>query len=390
MDDLIFERELAIRYVRLTFVLEMPEACIWPKSKVSALRGGMGEMLLRQNCVRDRNCDVCDFESECLVRRTIYSKYAIQPPFATGKDSIGYVLECHDFNTDFEAGQQLHFQLMLFGKAIVYLNEFLQAFYALGMNGIGVHEAHFAIAAVLNEDRQPIVSGHNVYMENYVIRKISDYVKKRMKKIQTFHEENNNTFLVKVRTPASVKYHGEFIDKFQPEAILQSIVRRVFMLDCYEGIPSAEEPEASEIEGSETQASQNQEPEIQESQTEETETKASETKRFITESSEAKKSEIQASKTMESETQSSASDKISFRFQHVPERMVPVLKSQTAIPTGVQRYSSTAGSKMTLHGIRGEMSVSGVGPECLELLLAAELTHIGKNTSFGFGEIILS
>lgn len=49
----------------------------------SAIRGGMGEMLLRANCIRDRVCESCDFEAECIVRRTMYSKFTLRPNYVT-------------------------------------------------------------------------------------------------------------------------------------------------------------------------------------------------------------------------------------------------------------------------------------------------------------------
>ena len=67
------EEALKIRYIKLHFTVSMLEDTELPIEKVSALRGGMGEMLLRANCVRDRECGKCDFESECIVRRTMYS-----------------------------------------------------------------------------------------------------------------------------------------------------------------------------------------------------------------------------------------------------------------------------------------------------------------------------
>ena len=73
----MLDERLQIRYVDLTFMLEIERRGTLPRNKVSALRGGLGQMLLEQNCIRDRKCDACDFEKECLVRRTIYSKYDI-------------------------------------------------------------------------------------------------------------------------------------------------------------------------------------------------------------------------------------------------------------------------------------------------------------------------
>lgn len=142
---------LDIRYTRITFTVLFPEDCILPRSKVSALRGGMGEMLLRANCIRDRNCETCDFESECIVQRTMYSKLEEKPVYITKGDSIGYVIECENYQEEFEAGEAMQFHLMLFGKTIVYFNQYLQAFFALGMQGIGKYQARFEIIGVTNE-----------------------------------------------------------------------------------------------------------------------------------------------------------------------------------------------------------------------------------------------
>ena len=54
-------KNLQIRYIKLHFTIEFIEDTMLPKNKVSAIRGGVGEMLLRANCVRNRDCEVCDF-----------------------------------------------------------------------------------------------------------------------------------------------------------------------------------------------------------------------------------------------------------------------------------------------------------------------------------------
>ena len=71
----LLKRALQIRYVKLRFGLRIAEDTRLPVNKVSAIRGGIGEMLLRANCIRDRQCKSCDFESECIVRRTLYSRF---------------------------------------------------------------------------------------------------------------------------------------------------------------------------------------------------------------------------------------------------------------------------------------------------------------------------
>lgn len=110
-----------IRYTKLTFVVQFTEDTMLPKQKVSAIRGGIGEMLLRANCVRGRECEKCDFADECIVQRIMYSKYEKKPSFVTTGESVGYVLECDNYKEEFYQGDQLSFQLILFGKILFTL-----------------------------------------------------------------------------------------------------------------------------------------------------------------------------------------------------------------------------------------------------------------------------
>ena len=60
---------LQIRYIKLHFTLVFTEDGQLPRHKASALRGGMGRALLTANCIRNENCDSCDFSEDCLVQR---------------------------------------------------------------------------------------------------------------------------------------------------------------------------------------------------------------------------------------------------------------------------------------------------------------------------------
>ena len=66
----------------------------------------------------------------------MYFQFDYKPDFITTGESIGYVVECEDYKKAFEAGDTLEFNLILFGKTMVYFNQYLQALYALGQNGI--------------------------------------------------------------------------------------------------------------------------------------------------------------------------------------------------------------------------------------------------------------
>jgi len=221
-----------IRYVKLHFFLELTEDCILPKFKPSALRGGIGEMLLRANCIRDRNCANCDFVKECIVRRTMYSQFEIQPEFVTEGDSIGYVLECEDYRREYYVGDILGLCLILFGKSIVYLSQYLQAVDALGKSGLGKDLAHFRIVGITNTRGEDILDGYNVNMCNYKVEKIATYIDYRLKQLDTKAGSTTLCF----SSPLTQKYRGEILTAFDPEAIIRSIQRRVYLMDCFEGI----------------------------------------------------------------------------------------------------------------------------------------------------------
>lgn len=223
----------AIRYVRLHFCIEYTEDCQVPKYKASALRGGMGEMLLRANCIRERQCEQCDFETECIVPRTMYSKMEIQPAFMSKGDSVGYVIECEDYHDTFAAGDNMHFQMILFGKTIVYFSQFLNAFYALGQQGYGKYNAKYFIQSVMNTTGQPILSGNDIHMENYQVKIVADYVDYRMKQVK---KSFNGNLLLKFHSPLSIRIHGKVLKEFQTEAIISALKRRIYILDCFEGI----------------------------------------------------------------------------------------------------------------------------------------------------------
>ena len=308
-DNYEFERKTLwdIRYVKLHFQCRVTKKCLMPVNKAAALRGGMGEMLLSEHCIypADRQCAGCSFDTECLVRRIMYSKFDIKPEFVTTGESIGYVICCEDYRTSFEEDDAFSFTVTLFGKTIVYFTPILFAFYALGQAGLGREKARFIIERVTNTTGEALVEGNNVYKETYKVHLLGNYVTHRMKK-----ETGNRLHF---HTPLSIRLKGVELTEFDAEAIVNAAARRLYMLDCFEG--------------------------------------------------------IEADKIM------------------VPRDELPHILIQKIIPTKVRRYSSTHGGGMYLNGIRGEVVFDGLNDEVRRLMVAAEVMHVGRNTSFGFGRV---
>lgn len=311
MWQLQLEEALRIRYIRLHFTVAMTEDTKWPADKVSALRGGMGEMLLRANCVRDRNCADCDFETECIVQKTMYMDYEGRPDFVTGKAGIGYLLECTDYREEYAQGDLLFFNLVLFGKAIAYFNQYMQAFFALGQSGVGKYHSKFQIVSVSNSRKRQILDGNVIYMEHYQIQTLYEYVTYRMGQIQERGCKNRMVF----QTPLSLKYQNVYLRQFHMGALWNAVRRRIYMLESYEKTVR----------------------------------------------------DIYHCDGMEGD---------------LPVKII----NQRQEKREVCRYSSTQDRKMALSGIVGSMQAEQIPGPALAVFLAGELTHIGKNTSFGFGQ----
>ena len=67
----------------------------------------------------------------------------------------------------------------------------------------------------------------------------------------------------------------------------------------------------------------------------------------------------------------------------------PEIDEQRVRKEAVRRYSGTHNSHIILHGISGNVVFQNMPEECLDYLIAGELTHMGRNTSFGFGKYVL-
>ena len=307
------ENLLQIRYIKLHFCLEILRDGRLPRYKSSALRGGMGQMLLMSNCIRDKNCENCDFEEDCLVRRMMYPKMTIRPKFMTQQDSEGYVLECENRDEFFSAGDKLEFNLLLFGRTIVYFFQFLQAFYYLGMQGLGSERVPFRVLHVTNTKRELIVEDSNIYKEHLRILQLSEYVRYRLGKAN-IHDSNTLVF----HSPLTMKYKGEVQEKFDPEAIMAAVERRLYILNCFEG--RREDEDYNRV---------------------------------------------------------------------LVQDHVPALVGQHTYMVKVPRFSGTHNKKVSFQGIRGHCTFSEMDDTARTLLIAGELIHIGKNTSFGFGRYTL-
>ncbi|MDE5824530.1 MAG: hypothetical protein K2H91_07605, partial [Lachnospiraceae bacterium] len=167
---------LQIPYVKLHFEVVFLEDTTLPINKVSALRGGMGDMLLESFCVGNGVCGQCMFATECMMQKTIYSQYERKPEFVTEGGSIGYVVECENYEQQFQKGEYLKFNLLLMGKTIAYVHLFLESFVKLGEAGLGSRHSKYEIVTVTNSLNKIIYANRKLVRAQFQILNIYDYV----------------------------------------------------------------------------------------------------------------------------------------------------------------------------------------------------------------------
>lgn len=222
-----------IRYQIYCFILRIKENSTLPVNKTSMFRGGIGEMLLRKYCLYNRDCENCGFKEACIVPNIFYHRFRIRPEFAQGKESEGYIIDCTDLRESFEVGDYLEFSLTLFGDVIVYISTIMDAVYMLGQAGVGTDNVHYDVVRIRNSDGEIIMKDNQVYLRNAAPLLLGDYIDKRMDGLDISGDEACVQF--KLMSPCSIKSKGELIYEFDADALANSIYRRVYVLNCFEG-----------------------------------------------------------------------------------------------------------------------------------------------------------
>lgn len=222
-----------IRFQKYTFTISILEDSELPANKTSMFRGGIGEMLLRKNCLSDRNCEKCGLKDSCIVPNIYYHRFRARPDFVRGKESEGYIIDCTDLRETFDAGDYLDFSITLFGDVIVYFSTIMDAVYMLGQAGVGVDNANYEVVRIKNSDDEIIMKDNQVYLRNAAPLLLGDYIDKRMDGLNVSGDEACVQF--KLMSPCSIKSKGELIYEFDSDALANSIYRRVYVLNCFEG-----------------------------------------------------------------------------------------------------------------------------------------------------------
>lgn len=221
----------SIRFTQMKIKLLFTQDCRLPAYKVSAIRGGLGQMLLAQNCIRDGACSDCGFVSSCIVRNIMYSPFKIKPPSVTNEESMGYVIDCTDTRERYKAGGTLLVRFTLFGDTISYIMPVIYALTALGYTGLGKDKAKFQIVEITNRYKKPILQDGTINLKNVLIETVGRYVDERMSHMNV----EGYCLKVKLLSPCAVKYQGGFVEEFDGRSLVMSMLQKLYHYRLYEG-----------------------------------------------------------------------------------------------------------------------------------------------------------
>ena len=139
-----------IPYLRLRFVLRSVERAVLPPFKGSLLRGAFGHALRRATCSMGpgHDCRGCLLRRACLYTRFFETFVEDEPPpFLRGIPTSPrpYVFETVTEETEFEPGDPLCFDLLLFGQATALAAHALLAVERMARGGLGAHRHPFVL-----------------------------------------------------------------------------------------------------------------------------------------------------------------------------------------------------------------------------------------------------
>ncbi len=139
-------------YLRLRIALRALEPARLPPFLGSLLRGTFGHALRRSVCTvgPGQECSSCRLRRECAYARVFESPIepGTEPPSLRGQVTAPhpYVFEAGASPGDLAVGDEIGFDLLLFGDAIGFQARILWAIERMGALGLGSTRARFALA----------------------------------------------------------------------------------------------------------------------------------------------------------------------------------------------------------------------------------------------------
>lgn len=196
-----------------------------PGFKGSTIRGAFGRSLKQVTCVRRNlaNCSRCDYSSECLF----YKVYETEDNTNPGGIPRPYIFRSYDLKKEFEIGQQLSFEMIIFEKLFSDLNIFRIAAENAGNVGFGAGRTRFKLENFKIVFPKTSDAPENIEINRLVFPEIfPPKLKENDEMVKCYFE---------ILTPLSFKLKKEAKFPIHPPSLFKSFLRRLAGLSHYWG-----------------------------------------------------------------------------------------------------------------------------------------------------------
>ena len=185
---------------RFSFLIEAKEDISLPPFKGPALRGGLGHALKKIVCIYSGPCK----EDDCPVRKSCVFKRLFEPKEGGRNIPAPYLIEPPlDGKRHYRPGEEIRFQLVLFGNAVNYLPYFIYAFEVLGEIGLGKGKGKFTltfVSAVREDEEIGIYNGQTKMLSTKKLPILFEDFKKG---------DNLSKLLIETITPVHIELEGQ-------------------------------------------------------------------------------------------------------------------------------------------------------------------------------------
>jgi len=203
---------------------------ILPRYKGSTLRGGFGSTFRKIACVcRDEECKSCLLKPNCPYAYIFETSPPENTQVLSQYESITkpFVLQPPmDFKTNYQKGEILAFNLVLFGKAIAYLPYFILAFKELGDAGIGKFRRPFSLERIVAENPF-IAQEEEIYSQSEGKVLNSDLSVNKCDLLANLQNGSINEINIEYQTMTKIKSGDIFVRHIEFHMLIRALLRRL-------------------------------------------------------------------------------------------------------------------------------------------------------------------
>lgn len=218
-----------LAFTKFTFIIRIDTETNLPRYKGNTLRGGLGYSLKNITCIHRSNiCNECLIKKSCVYiylfdtirpdnSEILRDRYEIPKPFI--------IETLYDEKIHYDPGEEISFDLILFGKAIKLLPYFILAFENIGRIGLGKDKGKFSLERIENESNIIYDNETKTLLSSPKILHISDLIPP--------DNINSQEISINILTQLRVKYEGKLTDRLEFHILIRNILRRASYLSYF-------------------------------------------------------------------------------------------------------------------------------------------------------------